>query len=689
MTLRPTLAALLLLATTLLPARAATPTATLAAAVPSGACQLAWQITPQLASSPRQLRVALRLDSGGRRRTLLRLPAGWQGVADDEGSDAASQPVADDPALRSVDHAASGPLTLRFRLTPGPASDGLRLGPDWLMLAGQAALPMPEGLPGAEALTLCVTIDGLPEASRYLGSHGSGSGPQMQWRFTGGLAQAQLALYAGGALQVVNRNAEGQPLTLALPAASSTTAEPPVIDAVAQAATQQRRFWRDADAAPLAVLLLPAPARSAPEGTALGNALWLQVPDDLRLPSSALDAAVTEALLRQRLPVRLGPLVHAGRSDEALRAWLGEGLVAFYTHRLLLRSGAWTPEDYAAELNRRIARYLASPVLAADNLKVATGWMTDPGLADLPAARGEWLALQWHAALRAAGQPGLDGVLRKLMLPAAQARREGPLSAPLATHRLLAALRHTLDDAPLRDLTEHIDRGVPFGFAAGSLGPCFRLASVRLPEWRLGFDRNALATGVVSGVEPGGPAEAAGLRDGMAIRSHRVVHGDVEQPVWLQVAAADGTLQTISYTAAGTRQRELPRYQPVAQALQQPACQGWLGLGPEAEAVIASARGPRRAVADDDGDAGAAVAPCRPARVAKASRGKTGKAAKAAKAKPSAHCSSGAKGKAGKGGKAGAHSGKGGKASAKAGKSGGKSTKATGGAGKAKKKIRH
>jgi hypothetical protein len=79
-------------------------------------------------------------------------------------------------------------------------------------------------------------------------------------------------------------------------------------------------------------------------------------------------------------------------------------------------------------------------------------------------------------ALRRAGHPGLDAVLRQQLVPAAQARREGPISAPLATHRVVAALRGVLHDQPLRDLQSHIDQGRPFDFGADSLGPCFQPA---------------------------------------------------------------------------------------------------------------------------------------------------------------------------------------------------------------------
>ena len=650
------LAAALLLALVLPgPANAATAT-----------CDLQWQITPQLQTTPRQLLLSLSFNPGNRSSTRLRLPAGWQGISALPGSPALT-PVADDATLRSVEHAAGQPVTLRWQQQASAANPALRLDSSWLAVAGQAVLPVPdEPLPvtgqsqPAAPQTLCVTLSGLAAnpGNRFMASAGtaqadissadSSERSTQTWQLSGSPALVQQALFAGGALQLLTRQADGQALQLLLPASAGfAQGAAPLADAVAASVVQQRRFWRDSadnSAPPLQLLLLPAPARSAPEAAAFGNSLLLSAPPELSLPSAALDAALTEALLRQRLPDRLGPLVHSGRRDEALRAWLGEGLVAFYSHRLLLRSGAWTADDYAAELNRRIGRYLASPVLEADNLKVATGWASDPQLAELPALRGEWLALQWHAALRAAGQPGLDGVLRKLMLPASQARHEGPLSSPLATHRLLAALRHTLGDAPLRDLTEHIDRGVVFPFTAGTLGPCFKLSVGRRPEWRLGFDRASLSAGVVSGVEAGGPAAAAGLRDGMAIRGYRVVHGDVEQPVWLQVVGADGQLSTLSYTAAGSRQRELPQYAPVAQALQQGACQGWLGQSAEAEAEIASARTPRGRAAR------AAALAATQGDVASGGRTKAGSKAKAAKSSKGGKSAGKASGKAGKSG---------------------------------------
>ena len=187
--------------------------------------------------------------------------------------------------------------------------------------------------------------------------------------------------------------------------------------------------------------------------------------------------------------------------------------------------------------------------------------------------------------------------MRRLLVAPALARHEGPISAPLATHRLVAALRPVLGDVPLRDITRQADRGEAPAFGPAALGPCFVGQRVASATWRLGFDAASLVNRVVSGVEPGGPADAAGLRDGMVLAGHLLVPGDPTQPVQLKVmdarpgasagastsasananANADSReIREIRYLPAGEPVRELPRYQPVADARSNPpAWAGW------------------------------------------------------------------------------------------------------------------
>ena len=645
------------------PADLAGPAAPAASAAPidnpapadTPACNLLWQIKVQLGAAPRSLLVDMAFDAGPRTRTHLRLPGGWAGVIEATAAAPAApaaplarlQAVADTPTLRTVSHAAGERVQLRWRLTP-PADSAqggsVQLADTWFALVGQGVLPVPDELDERHPPTACIAFYGLtprPDDTapvRWASSHGLAEGPTALFRVAPGAAslrsRVQQALYAGGALQT-QAQPQPQPQTQARsPDAGSLLLARPAgvawrfsLDALGQAAGQalaaQRQFWGDTGdtgaADPLLVLLLPNAPTGTGRGSAWHQALALQGPADLAVPGSAADALLTEALVRSWVPDRFGPLVHTGRGDEANRAWFSEGLAEFYTHRLLLRDGRWTPADYAAALNRKIERFLDASERAKPPARdAAPAVATDrPGAlppAEMAGARGEWLALQWHTALRAAGQPGLDATMRRLLVAPALARREGPISAPLATHRLVAALRPVLGDGPRRDITRQADRGEAPAFGPAALGPCFMGQRVASATWRLGFDAASLVNRVVSGVEPGGPADAAGLRDGMVLAGHLLVPGDPTQAVQLKVMdARPGTspsanasananananagpdsqeIREIRYLPAGEPVRELPRYQPVANALQQPACLGWLGLGPDAATAQGVARG--------------------------------------------------------------------------------------------------
>jgi hypothetical protein len=565
-------------------------------------CALLWRVTVGLDSEPRQLRLEMIFDAGARQRSTLRLPGGWAGITElaDDGTAAPSprlQAVPGAPLLRSLAHAAGERVRLQWRLQPaaaGAPGSGMRLAARWFAFSGQGVLPVPDEIDERAPPTACIALAGLPADSRWLGSHGAAEGSTALFRVADGAAplatRVQQALYAGGALQVLSQSSP--PLTVAMPPdAPWRFGIAALAQASAKAVAAQRRYWGDeAPGLPWLVLLMPDPSASAggAGGTAWHQGLALQAPTDLAVPSAGFDSLITQALARAWVAERFGPLAHAGRGDEGLRTWFSEGWADFLAHRSLLREGQWTAEDYAMALNRKIERYVdaSAPGSAA---------ATDAGA--LPAARGEWLALRWHAALRAAGRPGLEAQLQRLLVPAAQARREGPISAPLATHRLLAAVRPVLGDAALGDIKRYVDQGEAFAFGPATLGPCFIGQRQRLGHWQLGFDAASLARGVVSGVVSGGPAEAAGLRDGMVLRGHALSPGDASQPVRLQVLGEAGQITELRYLPADAQQRELTRYQPVPQALQQNACLGWLGLGPESAVASGSSAGRSSAVA--------------------------------------------------------------------------------------------
>ena len=477
----------LLLASALAPRPAAAQ-----ASADTAACGVLWQVTASwgsAADAQPQLQLRLRFPAGRRNHTGLHLPGGWTGHIElpaQPGDGPRLQPRPGEPAWRDLAHAPGSTVDLQWTLQPtGDAAQGghAQLGATWFAFSGQGVLPMPEGLDEPGAAPACIALQGLGPDGRWASSHGTATGASALFVLGPSpvpLAQrVQQALYAGGALQL--QPADG--VVAVLPAAVPWRFG---ADTVARAgaralATQQRQWPAPAGpretTPPWLLLVLPATAAAAPDtalASAWHHALALQLPPAWPGADAALEAQFTHALARAWTAERFGPLAHAGRADAVLRAWFSDGWADFLAHRSLLRAGLWTPDDYAAALNSRIAAYLAEPARMLPNNQLAGLSLQAPQLAALQALRGEWLALQWHLALRRAGHPGLDAVLRQLLVPAAQARRDGPISAPLATHRVVAALRAVLQDQPLRDLQQHIDQGQPFSFAADSLGPCFQ-----------------------------------------------------------------------------------------------------------------------------------------------------------------------------------------------------------------------
>lgn len=631
-----------------------------AAEAPHG-CGLLWRVTARLESQPRQLQVEIDFDAAGRSSTTLRLPGGWADVTEMANGPADTAtvpprllPVPGAPALRQVQHAPGERVRLQWRLVPtqgGPQASSAQLAARWLAFSGQAVLPMPVDIDERAPPQACIALSGLAPGGRWLSSHGGADTPDAWLRVNAGTAgtaplavRIQQALFVGGQLQIHTASAEGTPLSVALPQEGAWRFNAEGLHrAAAGAIAAQRRYWgangvdRD-DTPPWLVLLMPAGAGGS-GGTAWHRALALQATPALDLPGAGFDLLMTQALARAWVVERFGPLAHAGRGDEALRAWFSEGLADFLAHRALLRQGQWTPTDYAAALHRKIDAYLrasgpdAGP--AVDRLALA-------------AAQGEALALRWHAALLAAGRPGLEAQLQRLLVPAAQARREGPISAPLATHRLLAAVRPVLGDEALADLQRHVEQGVVIDFGPTALGPCFAGRREAVGRWQLGFDPVSLQAGVLMGVEPGSAAEAAGLRNGLLLRGHTLAPGDATQPVWLRLQDGSAAPVEVTYLPASPPLRDLPRYEAVPQALQRPDCQAWLGPAAQAAGLFTP---PGRPAAGAAGAAPGRPAATAPASTRQSARPQPGSAAKAgstrqkpaAKAKAKATTPSGAK----------------------------------------------
>jgi hypothetical protein len=333
-----------------------------------------------------------------------------------------------------------------------PAADdpSLMAGARHFMALGQALLPLPPALASRPHLQMCLRVDGLDDTQVLASNlHAEAAGPDRLLRWQGHPALLRELVLAAGSLQQRERRVGGLRLRLLLAPGLAERGDALADEAATTLATQ-RRFWHSSEAGQ-ALLLLHADDRgAAPATLARTQALLLRAPSAGLAPGMAFRMQLTRADLRGRFRERFGPTVYEHQPDDAASAWFVESLSLFYTLRLAAADDGWPLDDFAAALTAL--------------------WQQDSAAASAP-----WLPLKWHSTLRERGGDGLDSVLRRLAVPAAQARTAGRLSSPQAGHRLFAALRPELGDAPRRDVQQAALPLAEGQLQPDSFGPCFTL----------------------------------------------------------------------------------------------------------------------------------------------------------------------------------------------------------------------
>lgn len=447
------------------PARAASVPAAPAASNPPAGCDWYWEFDLAAPMPGGEVLLRISFDAGSRTRTELRLPdaAMLRPLADDP----QVEPVAGQPSLRALVHAGGGRVSwpLGVRLAAGaPAA----FAPQAFAGALATVLPMPTG---PQVRQMCLAFTGVEPPGTYFSNRGQvvSQLPLVRWQATP--AQAGDWVVAAGRLGWQPFAIEGQTWTLWMP---DPDAAAPVFERLSRALPQEvglmRRHWGDATAREQVLVAWQLPAGARPVQALVGGVALLGWPSATRSPNAgvgddrSIDATPdTTTGVAPTLPIeapdllalaheamlaeRFGPLAYDHRPQVTIQPWFSRGLAGFLAQRLRSAHGLWSLDEHARAL---------------------TPWLSQPlGVAS------PWLGMKWHGALVAQGHPGLEAALRPLMRPADASHAAGPLSEPLAGHRLIAALRPWLGDEPRRDALA-VQRGQGIGEPRSWLGPCFQ-----------------------------------------------------------------------------------------------------------------------------------------------------------------------------------------------------------------------
>lgn len=302
-----------------------------------------------------------------------------------------------------------------------------------------------------------------------------------------------------------------------------------------------RRFWGD-PASPYLVTVLQL---TGPEGWLSVGGTGLDDAFAFFATPNAEQNTIIRTLAHESFHTWISPQVGGlPDDDQPLQYWLSEGFTDFYTARMLVREGLWTPQQYADDLNEALLAYAQSPARTVPNARIAADFWTDRDVQRMPYLRGRFVAMIWDGRLRQRGH-SFDEVVHDM-------RRRASSGAEYAVEVFGAsasALGLDLGD----DLETYVTNGEPILLPEALLAPCGRITTREAPNFHRGFDIQATQANnnIIAGVDPALPAYAAGLRDGMVlIRRDGGEIGNAELEIAYVVRDGD-TERTIRYLPRG------------------------------------------------------------------------------------------------------------------------------------------
>lgn len=452
------------------------------------------------------------------------------------------------PSFKLVRHAPGATLTVRYRVKQfwagEPQADGSNeyrpvIRPGYFHVIGWTVFARPRW---SLATPVTVSFSGVPKGWRFA------SNLEQRTRAPS-LAHALESVAVGGDFRVLKA---GQ-LRVAIRGAWGFSDES-FIKRLEPIIASHHRFWGDAPA-PFLVSVLPlhaTPGQMSVGGTALDDAFAFFA------TSNVQDQQLTRILAHEHLhgwiPRRVGMMP---QDNDTTEYWFSEGFTEFYTYRLLARDGLWPIADVEKAFNDVLRAYAFSPARNALNVQLAEKFWSDRAFGDLPYQRGFLFAALADNKVRRAskGKYDLDDVMQAMKRAATVP--EGALPPPIRQVFVATMASFGVDAA--NDIERYIEKGQSVVLPSDVWAACGVVEASDVAEFDRGFDGNrTMAKGnVVTGVDPGGPAYAAGLRDGMLLlRLELSDGGDSRVPLTYRVSV-EGKVREISYLPSGKRRVSL------------------------------------------------------------------------------------------------------------------------------------
>jgi predicted metalloprotease with PDZ domain len=465
----------------------------------------------------------------------------WRGISALQVHGAKRVGVTSDPARRIIQHAPGANLRVRYRVqqiwSGEPETTEFRpiVRPRYFHVIGWTVLARPHW---AISTPTSVSFRAFPKRWRVASDLAHGEALTLQ--------ETLRSITVGGDFRVLKAGA----LTVAMRGTWSFSDEA-FLKQLEPIVESHSRFWGDPPAAYLVTVipLKPKPNSMTAGGTGLGDAFAFYATENV--DERRLLNGLAHEHMHSWIPSRLGKT--PVENDGIVESWFSEGFTDFYASRLLVRDGLATIEEVAERLNEFMWDYAFSSARNMTNSRIAAEFWRDNAAHRMPYQRGLLVAALTDARLRqnSGGARDLDDVMLAMKKAADIAGKDA--RPPIRDH-FVAAMKLSEVDVT-EDIRRFIEEGETIALPPDIWSPCGVVTTAEVAEFDLGFKgRRTLENGgVVVGVDPDGPAHAAGLRDGMRILDFKAgVSRDSRVPLTYRVVV-DGVVREIIYRPEGKR----------------------------------------------------------------------------------------------------------------------------------------
>ena len=463
----------------------------------------------------------------------------WNGVT---GLSASGQDAVltrgDSPDSWTLTHAPGAAIALDYQViqnregAPSAAADDSYrpfIQPDFVHLIGNAFIILPDNSRADETIT--VTFN-TPE----------------DWALASDLEHGvadvdalMASVIVAGDFRVMTQEIAGAPVRVAIRGALEIE-DQTLMDNLAHVIEANLEYW-GATGEPYLVTVLPLEAK--PDWISIGGT---NLADSFAMfiTANAQIDTVKRILAHEHTHTwnvkRLGGSLE-GEAAEPAGYWFSEGFTDYLTTRAGVRGGSFTAEQGVAQWNEFLREYASSPVNTASNDAILEGFWSDPDIQRLPYLRGQVFAALADARLREEtnGAQDLDDVIHAML----ESADDGP-----APSRFVDVAR-TVTGVDLTALYQRfIVEGEMIWLPETAFGACGPVETLDEPVFVYGFTlgENEQGERIITEVEPGSSAEAAGFEPGMfMVQRIGGAYGDASVQSVMRIKTVEGEERDIAY----------------------------------------------------------------------------------------------------------------------------------------------